>query len=102
MDLESEPESSDSAGPWSPPHVDWRRPGSGFFPRVAESGYRSPTYSRQSSPIRDTDQDVTLAAQVPIPASPEKGRSPSPSPEPLSGETKPLVLTEESSNNNCS
>lgn len=93
-DFDSEPESSDSAGPWSPPA--WRKPASGWFqnnPRLGTASmaepYRSPARSRDSSPLHGfphapnpEEPDVMLPAEVPLPGSPTKHRSPSPSPEP--------------------
>ena len=93
-DIDSEPELSDSNGPWSPPA--WRRPTSGWFQHNDRLGvasvagpYRSPARSRESSPLHDSDTlphqedpDLTLPAEVPLPGSPTKHRSPSPSPGP--------------------
>ena len=80
---------SDSTGPWSPPA--WRRAGSGWFQHDTSrlAALPSPSYTRSSpsrsqeaSPLDDGgDGDITLPANVPLPGSPEKGRSPSPSPE---------------------
>ena len=85
-DMESEAETSDSAGPWSPPA--WRKSGSGWFeqhdhhglgPGASVSVDRSPTRSRESSP---GGGEITLGADVPLPVSPEKHRTPSHSPAP--------------------
>ncbi|KAB8337330.1 hypothetical protein FH972_021629 [Carpinus fangiana] len=77
-DMDSDAASTDSTGPWSPPA--WRRNPSGWFPH--NEAAHSPSRSRETSPLKDTtapqDEDTTLAADVPLPGSPVKGRSPSP------------------------
>lgn len=90
-DLESEPGSSDSAGPWSPPA--WHRPATGWFNNDilianAATAYRSPTRSRESSPEHDDEP-----TKIPLPYSPEKGRSISPSPQPSSNQALPRKVS---------
>ncbi|KAI9664873.1 MAG: hypothetical protein M1821_006321 [Bathelium mastoideum] len=72
---------SDQQGPWAPPA--WTKASSGWFKndksrRETESG------SRRSSPRYESadEGDLTLPANVPLPSSPEKGRSPRQSEEP--------------------
>lgn len=105
-DMDSDTGSTDSTGPWSPPA--WRRQPSGWFPQsdrlgtAASAAYHSPSLSREASPQMDEglDDDPTLAAEVPLPGSPEKGRSPSVSPEPIS-EPVALVPAIEAQRENC-
>ncbi|KAF2841800.1 hypothetical protein M501DRAFT_928004 [Patellaria atrata CBS 101060] len=82
---ESEVESDMSPGPWSPPA--WRKSGSGWYPKhhlqpFEQSRQSSPVKSRESSPRYESaqEEDTTLPAMVPLPASPLK-QSPRNSPE---------------------
>ncbi|KAK8195593.1 hypothetical protein HDK77DRAFT_437646 [Phyllosticta capitalensis] len=67
---ESEPDESDSAGPWSPPA--WRKAGSGWYRQHLAAG--SPSRSRETSPQYESagEGDATMAARVPLPRSPLK------------------------------
>lgn len=67
---ESEPDESDSAGPWSPPA--WRKAGSGWYRQHLAAG--SPSRSRETSPQYESagEGDATMAARVPLPGSPLK------------------------------
>jgi len=63
---------------WSPPA--WRKAGSGWFRH--QQGLASPIRSREASPLKDdvvyrggNYGDVTVAAEIPLPGSPTKGRS---------------------------
>jgi len=63
---------------WSPPA--WRKAGSGWFRH--QQGLASPMRSRETSPLKDElddrrgdYEDVTSAAEIPLPGSPTKGRS---------------------------
>lgn len=61
---------------WSPPA--WRKAGSGWFKRTG--GLASPVRSRAVTPDKtecefDGDEDLTEAADIPLPGSPTKGRS---------------------------
>ena len=81
-DKESDMMSSDSEGPWSPPG--WRRHNGGWFQQHGDAPpspiMGSARSSREGSPApEDQKQDLTLAARIPLPGSPENGRSPSPS-----------------------
>lgn len=66
-------------GSWSPPA--WRKAGSGWFKH--HDGLASPMRSREGSPQKDDechdvdgdDEDMTAAAEIPLPRSPSKGRS---------------------------
>jgi hypothetical protein len=85
--------SSGSSEMPQPQFAPWRRSGTGFYannpPSVSSSGAHhsrfslSRSMSRESSPMHGTedDPDTTLAADVPLPASPLK-RTPAPSVEP--------------------
>ena len=103
--FKSEPEDSEgdddlsSGEPWSPPGFpSHRRSGSGWYRhdpygdgnRYSLKPSVSPGRSRQTSPeyedAPEGDEDITLAANIPLPKgadSPLKGRSPSPEPEPF-------------------
>ncbi|KAK7518665.1 uncharacterized protein IWZ02DRAFT_489496 [Phyllosticta citriasiana] len=67
---ESEPDESDSPGPWSPPA--WRKAGSGWYRQHLAAG--SPSRSRETSPQYESagEGDATMAARVPLPGSPLK------------------------------
>ncbi|TKX20555.1 hypothetical protein C1H76_7366 [Elsinoe australis] len=61
---------------WSPPA--WRKAGSGWFRQ--QTGLASPMRSRAATPDRERpleeeEEDVTTAAEIPLPGSPTKGRS---------------------------
>ena len=63
---------------WSPPA--WRKAGSGWFRH--HQGLASPMRSREGSPEKDDEvagrgdyEDLTTAAEIPLPGSPVKGRS---------------------------
>jgi len=63
---------------WSPPA--WRKAGSGWFKH--HQGLASPMRSREGSPDKDDElaqrgeyEDLTTAADIPLPGSPIKGRS---------------------------
>jgi hypothetical protein len=91
---ESEIDDQSSAGtgaPWSPPGFRTRHPGaSGWFRQDPYGRFnlqptQSPNRSRQTSPeyqdAQEGDNDITIAANVPLPAgtdSPVKERSPEP------------------------
>ena len=90
-DIESEPGDSDSTGPWSPHALPWQQPPSGFFKKYDRlhpgsmedsRSNHSPSRSRHSSPGHDDTNDVTIPANVPLPASPTKRLSPEATPEP--------------------
>ncbi|KAG9581894.1 hypothetical protein KCU86_g16827, partial [Aureobasidium melanogenum] len=76
----------DIDGGWSPPA--WRKAGSGWFKHhLQQTGLMSPYGSRECSPEEyrkgltpyDDDEDILVAAGIPLPISPLKGRSPEPS-----------------------
>ena len=77
----------DVDGGWSPPA--WRKAGSGWFKHhLQQTGLMSPYGSRECSPEEyrkgltpydDDDEDILVAAGIPLPISPLKGRSPEPS-----------------------
>lgn len=75
-------EASEDRGSWSPPA--WRKAGSGWFKH--QLGLVSPLRSREGSPQVIKEEDGYYAdddpSGIPLPGSPEKGRSPSPSAEP--------------------
>ncbi|KAI9701398.1 MAG: hypothetical protein M1820_006489 [Bogoriella megaspora] len=72
---------SDHQAPWAPPA--WQKRGSGWFAKN-ESRHGTESGSRYSSPRYESadEGDLTLPANVPLPISPEKGRSPRQSAEP--------------------
>lgn len=77
-------EATDDRGSFSPPA--WRKAGSGWF--AHHQGLASPMRSRETSPEVQNEgrgysvDEGLLAAEIPLPGSPTKGRSPSPSAEP--------------------
>jgi hypothetical protein len=66
---------------WAPPA--WRKAGSGWF-RNSGSRHATESGSRHSTPFYESadEGDLTLPANVPLPSSPQKGRSPRESEEP--------------------
>ena len=76
----SESESEHQA-PWAPPA--WRKAGSGWF-KNGGSRHGTESGSHHSSPRYESadEGDLTMPANVPLPSSPEKGRSPRQSEEP--------------------
>ncbi|KAF2239265.1 hypothetical protein EV356DRAFT_439078 [Viridothelium virens] len=75
---ESEP---DQQVQWAPPA--WRKTGSGWF-KSAGSRHGTESGSHHSSPRYESadEGDLTIPANVPLPSSPEKGRSPRQSEDP--------------------
>lgn len=66
---------SDSESPWSPPA--WRRPASGWFQpvdRLAQAQRRGSAWDGHIK--EEDDEDLSIPANVPLPASPEKTPNP--------------------------